>query len=131
MEFVSDLEYITTLILIPIFSAGLFFIISFIEILERHGEILFIDKKHVYTNKDFILPFVLAVLIGLFFYGFYFELEPYFKSFPPVVIPPQPCEEFLDFANVTNHKLCIEEYLKSKDLFLLIEKQIKSIFDES
>ena len=85
MEFVSDSEYITTLLLIPIFSIGLFLIISFIEILERHGEILFINKKHAYTNKDFIFPLFLAVLVGLGFYMMYFELQDYFNSFPPVV----------------------------------------------
>ncbi len=89
MEFVSDSEYITTLLLIPIFSIGLFLIISFLEILEKHGEILFLNKKHAYTNKDFIFPLVLAVLVGLGFYLMYFELQDYFNSLPPYI--PEPC----------------------------------------
>jgi hypothetical protein len=112
MEFVSDSEYITTLLLIPIFSIGLFLLIAFIEILDKHGEILFINKKHAYTNKDFIFPLVLAVLVGLSFYGLYFELEDYFNSFPPVEIPPQPCAEFSGFDNASKHRACIKQYVE-------------------
>jgi len=83
LEFVSDLEYYSTLLLIPIFSAGLFLIVAFIEILENHGEILFINKKHNYTNKDFIFPLILAVLVGLFIYGFYFHYGDFIDSLPP------------------------------------------------
>lgn len=131
MEFVSDLEYFSTLLLIPIFSLGIFLILSFIEILDRHGEILFINKKHDYTNKDFILPLLLAILIGLFFYGFYFGLDSYIRSLPPVVIPPQPCEEFLGFENITKYRNCIDNYRKSKNPFSLIEKQLQLLFNES
>ena len=89
MEFVSDSEYITALLLIPIFSAGLFLLISFLEILEMHGEILFINKTHAYTNKDFIFPLLLAVLVGLFFYWFYFMAGDYVEALPPST--PDPC----------------------------------------
>jgi len=110
MEFVSDSEYITTLLLIPVFSAGLFLVVAFLEILEKHGEILFINKKHAYTNKDLIFPLIFAVLVGLGFYMLYFEMQDYFNSFPPVVIPPQPCSEFSDFVNASKHEACIKEY---------------------
>ncbi len=114
MEFASDSEYITTLLLIPVFSAGLFLTIAFLEILEKHGEILFINKKHAYTNKDFIFPLVLAILFGLIFYGIYFELQNYFESIPPVVIPPQPCAEFSGFVNASKYKACIDQYVKDR-----------------
>ncbi len=110
MEFVSDSEYITTLLLIPVFSAGLFLAIAFLEILEKHGEILFINKKHDYTNKDLIFPLIFAVLIGLIFYVVFFEMQDYLDSFPPVVIPPQPCSEFVGFVNASKFDDCIKKY---------------------
>ncbi len=110
MEFVSDSEYITTLLLIPLFSFGLFLIISFLEILEKHGEILFIDKKHNYTNKDFILPLALAVLVGGGFYWFFFILDP--EILPPANLPPQPCAEFINAdKDGSKHRACTKEYL--------------------
>ena len=119
MEFVSDSEYITTLLLIPVFSAGIFLTISFLEILDKHGEILFISKTHNYSNKDFIFPFILAVLVGLFFYGFYFHAEDYFNSFPPTT--PDPC--VLD-------PVCRMELDKGMTVFSLIDKYVKPLFNE-
>ena len=110
MEFVSDSEYITALLLIPIFSAGLFLLVSFMEILERHGEILFINKIHAYTNKDFIFPLLLAVLVGLFFFWLYFVID--IEEIKPVDLPPQPCAEFSGFDNASKHRACIKQYVE-------------------
>ncbi len=110
MEFVSDSEYITTLLLIPVFSAGLFLTIAFLEILEKYDEILFINKIHAYTNKDFIFPLIFAVLIGLTFYMIFFEMQDYLSSFPPTVSKPQPCTEFLRMGNGSLYRACIKEY---------------------
>ncbi len=108
MEFVSDSEYISMLLLIPVFSAGLFLVIAFLEIFENYGEIIFINKKHAYTNKDFIFPLIFAVLIGLTFYMIFFEMQDYLNSFPPVDLPPQPCTEFLN--DTAKYRSCIKEF---------------------
>ena len=114
MEFVSDSEYITTLLLIPVFSAGLFLTIAFLEIFEKYDEIIFINKKHAYTKKDFFFPLIFAVLIGLTFYMIFFEMQDYLNSFPPIDIPPQPCDEFLGYNNASKHRACIDQYVKDR-----------------
>lgn len=69
MEYASGSEFIISLLLIPVFSLALFLLISFIEILDKHDEILFLNKTHTYTNKDLILPLIIAVTVGLLFYA--------------------------------------------------------------
>jgi len=118
MEFVNDLEYFSTLILIPIFSIMLFLIIAFLEIFDRHGEILFINKNHNYKNTIFIMPLILALLVGLFFYGFYFHGDFMKVTNAP---PPQPCTEHA--GNLTKLRLCRDEIL-DRSLFSFIDKWI-------
>lgn len=72
MIFHSQAEFITMLLLIPIFSVGLFIIISFIEIVNKYGEILFITKPHKYNKSDFLIPLIVALFAGLFIYTIYF-----------------------------------------------------------
>lgn len=69
LEFVSLEEEISTYVLFGFVSFLIFLITAFIEILERHNEILFISRKHKYNKKDFILPCGVGVFVFLLFFG--------------------------------------------------------------
>jgi len=109
MEFVSQAEYITTLLLIPVFSAGIFLTISFLEIFEKYGEIIFINKKHAYTNKDLIFPLIFAILIGFTFYLIFFVFTDMVQELPPID-KSQPCAEFGSSNLASNYTACINDY---------------------
>jgi len=114
MEFVTQAEEITTFLLIPLLSIGIFLIISMIEILEKHNELLFITKNHKYNKHDFIMPGLIAVFVFILFYGSFWFLEDWFNSLPSYI---RDC----DLGSICHNKE-LEQAQARKDFLKLITK---------
>lgn len=63
MDFISESEYFSTVILYFAGAIILFFIISFIHIFDKYEEVLFISLNHKYQKTDLLTP----ALCSLFF----------------------------------------------------------------
>lgn len=115
MEFVSQAEALTAFLLLPFLSVGIFFIISFIEILIKYDEILLVTKNHQYSKIDFIIPLIAGVFVFILFFSVYFLLDDYLNSLPPTT-PNQ---------NDPNYKP-----KKSVTWFTLIDDHVKPLLDQ-
>ena len=115
MQFASPAEELTLFLLIPIFSIAIFFIISLIEILDKHNEILFISRPHKYSKSDFLIPGIIAIFTFLIFYGLYFPAQEYFDSLP--IIEKPSC----DLGSICHNKE-LEAHAQYQKNFKLITK---------